>query len=445
MKEKGVLLPIFSLPSKYGIGDFGYEAFEFIDILSENKIQYWEILPINACRKLPYSSISYYALNEDYISLDKLKDMKLIKKLKKRRNKSNCNYDDFKKKYYKEAFKNFEETDEYKEFISFEPISQYAEYKSRILNESKEYFLFLQYILYKQWMELKNYANSKNVKIIGDMPFYPMFDSTETYYNPGCFEFDQNGDPIFEGGAPPDFYNSDGQKWGCPVYNINNIRKNNFEYLLKRFEYFSKLFDKIRLDYFIGYNAFFRIPIGKACKEGEYSEGPGYEFFDRLLNDSKIELDKIIIEDLGDIKKETIELREHYGFTRQKIFQFSFDFENGIDSDADCENMVIFPANHDCSTIYSWYRSLDNEKKKKLKQFLKENECNNKNINCGIIQYCLKCKAKITIVLMQDILGLDNKSRINVPGTVSDKNWTWKLKNFNEVRKKIKTFKREEK
>jgi len=211
MKERGILLPIFSLPSKYGIGDFGNEAYEFIDILNENGISYWEILPINACNRLPYSPLSYYALNEIYISLDKLIEDGLIEKAEKREKKDRAEYDFFKEKYYKEAFFKFEKNYEYEEFVKNKEINEYAEYISNKKNDSKEYFLFLQYILYKQWMELKKYANSKNVKIIGDMPVYPTFDSAETKYHPECFEM-KNGEFTFEAGTPPDYFNSDGQK-----------------------------------------------------------------------------------------------------------------------------------------------------------------------------------------------------------------------------------------
>ena len=216
MKEKGILLPIFSLPSKYGIGDFGKEAYEFIDILNENGMTYWEILPINACDRLPYSPISYYALEEDYISLDKLEEMGLIENPEKRETKDRAIYDDFKEKYYKQAFSKFKKDKQYKEFIKNKEINEYAKYMSIKKKENKEYYLFLQYILYKQWMELKEYANSKNIKIIGDMPVYPAFDSVETKNHPECFEM-KNGQFTFEAGTPPDYFNSDGQKWNCPV------------------------------------------------------------------------------------------------------------------------------------------------------------------------------------------------------------------------------------
>ena len=288
MKEKGVLLPIFSLPSKYGIGDFGNEAYEFIDILSENNIKYWEILPINACNRLPYSPLSYYALEEDYISIDKLIEHGLIKEAETREIKDRVVYDDFKEKYYREAFTRFRKNEEYEEFIKCPEINEYAEYVCDIKSVSKEYCLFLQYILYKQWMELKQYANSKGVKIIGDMPAYPVFDSAETKFHPECFEM-ENGEFTFEAGTPPDYFNKNGQRWGNPVYNVENIKKDNYKYLVNRYKYCLKLFDKIRVDYFRGYDSFFKIPFGKSGKEGFYSDGVSYAFFDELFNDkSKI-------------------------------------------------------------------------------------------------------------------------------------------------------------
>ena len=439
MKEKGILLPIFSLPSKYGIGDFGYEAYEFIDILHENNINYWEILPINACNRLPYSPLSYYALEEDYISLDKLKECGLIENPKTRESSNRAIYDDFKEKYYKEAFSNFKKNKEYREFIKCKEIQEYAKYISSINGENKEYYLFLQYILYKQWMELKNYANSKNIKIIGDMPVYPVFDSAETKYHPECFEM-KRGKFTFEAGTPPDYFNSDGQKWNSPVYNVENMKKNNYTYLVNRFKYHLKLFDKVRVDYFRGYDSFFKIPIGQSGKEGFYQDGVSYGFFDELFKDKNIKIEDLIVEDLGDIREETIALRKHYGFTRQKILQFSLDLYNFYDKDNEDENVLVFPGNHDCQTIYGWYKTLNDEYKERLKEFLRRNECYDINVNIGIMQYISKCKAKIAIITVQDILGLDDSSRINLPGVNLEKNWSWKLVDFNNFREQIKYF-----
>ena len=441
MKEKGILLPIFSLPSKYGIGDFGNEAYEFIDILSENGMKYWEVLPTNACRRLPYSPMSYYALNEDYISLDKLIEYGLIKNAETREQTDRAIYDDFKEKYYIEAFINFRKTKEYKEFISNKEIVKYSEFMhKKNKKNNKEYYGFLQFMLYKQWMELKSYANSKGIEIIGDMPFYPSFDSVDTMYHSDCFEM-KHGKFTYEAGTPPDYFNEDGQKWGSPVFNVEGMKKDNYKYLVGIFKYYLKIFDKVRVDYFRGYDSFFKIPMGKSGKEGSYVDSVSYGFFDELFRDGSIKPERLIIEDLGDIRKETIELREHYGFTRQKILQFSIDLDNCYDRDNEEENVLVFPGNHDCSTIYGWYKSLDDEHKEKLKEFLRKNECYDINVNIGIMQYCMKCKAKMVVITAQDILGLDDSARMNLPGTTSKDNWSWKLINFDDFRERIKDFK----
>ncbi len=439
MKEKGILLPIFSLPSKYGIGDFGKEAYEFINILSENNMKYWQILPINACENLPYSPQSYYALNESYISLDMLKEENLIENPEVREDTDRVKYDNFKEKYYYEAFRNFTKNEEYEKFIENKEIEEYAEFISDLKGEEKDYHLFLQYIASKQWLNLKQYANSKNVEIIGDMPIYPTFESSETKYHPECFEM-ENGKFTFESGTPPDYFNSDGQKWNSPVYNIENIKNNNYEYLVKRFKYYLKLFDKVRIDYFRGYDSFFKIPIGKTGKEGFYVDGVSYGFFDELFKNKNIKVDSLIIEDLGDIREETIKLRNHYGFTRQKILQFTIDLNNLYDRDNESENVLVYPGNHDNYTIYGWYKTLNDEYKERLKEFLRRNECYDINVNIGMMQYCSKCKAKMAIISVQDILGLDDSARINFPGTISENNWSWKLTSFDDFKERIKDF-----
>ena len=439
MKEKGILLPIFSLPSKYGIGDFGNEAYEFIDILSENGIKYWEVLPINACRRLPYSPTSFYALNEDYISLDKLIEDGLIKSAETREQTDRAVYDNFKEKYYIEAFIKFRKTKEYKDFISNKEIVKYSEFMHKKGKINKEYYGFLQFMLYKQWMKLKSYANSKGIEIIGDMPFYPDFDSVDTMYHSDCFEM-KHGKFTFEAGTPPDYFNEDGQKWGSPVYSVEGLKKDNYKYLVGIFKYYLKLFDKVRVDYFRGYDSFFKIPVGKSGKEGTYVDSVSYGFFDELFKDGSVKPESLIIEDLGDIRKETVELREHYGFTRQKILQFSIDLDNYYDRDNEEENVLVFPGNHDCPTVYGWYKILDDEHKEKLKEFLRRNECYDINVNIGIMQYCMKCKAKMAVITVQDILGLDDSSRMNVPGTNSKNNWSWKLIDFEDFKERIKDF-----
>lgn len=440
MKEKGIILPIFSLPSKFGIGDFGNEAYEFIDILSSNSIKYWEILPINACNKLPYSPISYYALNEDYISLEKLKEIGLINYPRERQNNNRAQYDNYKEKYYLEAYSNFIKDDGYNEFIKCKEINEYAEYMCNLTGFGKDYYLFLQYILYTQWIAIKNYANSKNVEIIGDMPIYPAFDSVETTYYLKYFQT-QDDKFKFEAGTPPDFYSKTGQKWNTPVYNIDEIKKDGYLYFTKRYEYYLKLFDKVRIDHFRGYDSFYKIPIGQLGTKGHYEDGLGYGFFNELFKNKNIKPENFIVEDLGDIRKETVELRDYYGFTGQKMLQTSIDLDNMEDNYNIIDNIMVLPSNHDSKTISTWFNEMSDERKNRLKEFLERNDCLDNDINISLIKYCFKSKSKIVMVTVQDIIGLDDSARINVPGTDSSVNWTWKLKDFTEFKNKIQMFK----
>ena len=440
MKEKGVILPIFSLPSKYGIGDFGNEAFEFIDILSKNNVQYWEILPINACNKLPYSPISYYALNEQYISLDKLKEKGLIENPKERERSNIVQYDNYKEKYYIEAFSNFEINDDFDNFSKIEEINQYAEYMSNVNGKNKNYYIFLQYILYKQWLDIKEYANSRNIKVIGDMPIYPAFNSVETAYN---LKYFQTNEGIFEyeAGTPPDLYSKTGQKWNTPIYNVQKIRDENYDYLIKRYNLYLELFNLVRIDHFRGYDSFYKIPINESGDKGHYEEGLGYGFFNKLFQDSNIKPENFIVEDLGDIREETIKLRDYYGFMGQKILQTSIELDNLKDNYTSIDNIMVLPGNHDTHTICSWYKNLSNDNKNKLQEFIRINDCIDTEINWSLIKYCFKSNSKIVMVTVQDIMGLDDNARINIPGTESVTNWSWKLQDFIKFKDKIQKYK----
>ena len=161
---------------------------------------------------------------------------------------------------------------------------------------------------------------------------------------------------------------------------------------------------------------------------------------DELFKDKTVNPEKLIVEDLGEIREETIALRKKYGFTRQKILQFSIDLDNLYDRDNEEENVLVFPGNHDCNTIYGWYKTLSDDHKWKLKEFLKKNECYEINVNIGIMQYLSRCKAKMPIIMVLDILGLDENSRINIPGIESDKNWSWKLIDFKDLEERIKDY-----
>lgn len=440
-EERNFTSNIF-LPSKYGIGDFGYEAYKFIDILSDNKIDYWEILPINSCNNSPYSPISFYALNENFISLDILKDMNLIKSdidiygFSDRIDYANISKD----KYYIEAYENFVKDEAFNKFKSRKEFVEYAKFRSSKSNYTEEYYLFLQYMLYLQWNKLKDYAHSKNVYIIGDLPIYPDYDSAEIMYNSSYYQLNSNNELDYVSGAPGDYFNQDGQKWGHPLYNFSNIKKDNYKYLIDRYLYFNKLFDITRIDHFKAYESYFKIPFYGTAKDGFYEKGPSYEFFDELFKVTT--KDKFIIEDLGDITDETIKLKNKYNFKGMKILQYTLDLDNMIDNYSFVNN-VVYTGNHDNNTIVGWYNNLTVLNKSKLKTFLVNNGIDiNIEINKAIIKYLLNTSSKndIVIIPVQDILGLDENNRINLPGVINNKNWSWKMKNFDDFRKCISIF-----
>jgi 4-alpha-glucanotransferase len=249
-----------------------------------------------------------------------------------------------------------------------------------------------------------------------------------------------NGKYIYEAGAPPDYYNRAGQKWGNPVYDVLNIKKDNYNYLIKRYKYFLEMFDIVRLDYFKGFDSFYKIPIGEPPENGMYCDGLSYSFFDTLFREPGIHVRDFIIEDLGDIREETVALRKRYEFTRQKVLQFTLDLNNLYDKDNVSDNAMVLTGTHDCKTIKTWYNDLSDEHKANLKEFLKQNECEHEDICIGIMQYAMICKGRIAVLPIQDILGYDDSTRINFPGTISNRNWSWKLVNFDHFKERIKKF-----
>jgi 4-alpha-glucanotransferase len=304
-------------------------------------------------------------------------------------------------------------------------------------NESVDYYLFLQYILDKQWKELKEYANLKNVKIIGDLPIYPDYNSCELEYYSKYYDL-EDGKMKYVSGASPDYFNSEGQKWGHPLYNFNEMKKDNYKYLIDRYMEFLKRYDIVRIDHFRAFDTYYKIPIELSAKYGFYVEGPRESFFDELFKYTTS--DRFIVEDLGDITKETEALRDKYHFTKMKILQYTLNLKNIKDEYDDSENMVVYTGNHDNNTIIGWYNNLSDSEKENLKTFLKNNNCYDEKINVALIKYCLKSSGKIVIIPVQDILGLDENSRINLPGHEFDDNWSWKLLNFEELKNSINVF-----
>jgi 4-alpha-glucanotransferase len=489
-RNNGILLHITSLPSKYGVGDFGDEAFAFIDFLKRSKVGFWQLLPLGPTGygNSPYSSRSTFAGNEYLLSIDSLiddgylntEDTKVFTNI-------NEGYIDFnivenlKKPLLFKAANNFikmqKETDEFEKFISENAffLDDYAifmalvdhyydarwysiwdqaiakreekalekvrkDFKTEILQ-----YKVLQYLFFKQWFALKKYANKNGIQIIGDLPIFVAGDSVDSWSNIHLFKTDNNNNYTDVSGCPPDSFTSDGQRWGNPVYNWEVHKKNNYKWWIARIKQQLKLYDIIRIDHFRGFEAYWEIPSSHTtAKHGKWVKGPGQELFDAIREELG-EL-PIIAEDLGFMTKEVEILRMNNKFPGMKIgiFGFSWDDNNNFNySNIDLptnyeENFIAYPGTHDNQTIRGWFNSLKIDKQK----FMLELLCTDKdNFVWAFIKEIYSSKANIVITQMQDLLEKDDKSRMNIPSTCGPFNWSWQLKsneNLTNVENKLK-------
>ncbi|APC97523.1 4-alpha-glucanotransferase [Francisella frigiditurris] len=480
MRKAGVLLAISSLPSDFGIGDLGKRAYEFVDILKEMKVKIWQVLPLTPLGfgNSPYQSSSSFAGDDIYIGIDQLIKDELLNSsdiekfntdldkveydlVREHKNalyqKAFSNFKKLKKDKFEQDYQNFIEdnswTLDYAIFKTFRKVnnnqiwSDWSEpYKNWIKNknidltkyqESIDYELFLQFIFYRQWFELKAYANKNSIEIMGDLPIYLGLDSADVWENQEIFLLDENQKPTFVAGVPPDFFSKTGQLWGNPLYDWDKLKETNFDFWIKRLEGSFKLFDILRIDHFRAFDTYWKIPAAeRTAIKGEWIEAPGYAFFDTIYK--QLPKANIIAEDLGDLRKEVFELRDHYNLKGMKVFQFHFDprklynkeFSNG-------SNTIIYTGTHDNNTLLGWY----NEQSKWYKKLLKRSfKTNYKKIVRAILKYALNTEAEYVIIPVQDILELDVNARFNTPGQVGSPNWEWKLVDFNQLNLKKSYF-----
>lgn len=473
MRKAGILMPISSLPSPYGVGDFGESARKFIDLLVHGGFKIWQILPLNPLGygNSPYQPYSSNAMDEIYISLDELRTQGLLKKCKGSRKK--CSFVDYqavreeKEAYLRLSFLNFEENDEYKEFIQIRWVYPYAVYltlkkanKMRPWNEwplpqqqwikdhqfdlsayqnDIAYEMYLQFMLYQQWLSLKKYANDRGIEIMGDIPIYVGIDSEDVWSNQKYFLLDKKGKPTHIAGVPPDYFSTTGQRWGNPLYHWKALSNDQFGFWVERLRYNAVLYDLIRIDHFRAFDTYWKIPATcETAIDGKWMKAPGYALFDRIFEEIKdIE---IIAEDLGDLRKEVYKLRDHYHLKGMKIVQFTFHLDEKESYFVDRENMVIYTGTHDNATIRSWYQSQKDSTKRKIRHYFKELYPSSKDISESFIRYTLENIAEFAIIPMQDLLNLGNEGRMNVPGTIGSSNWEWRLIDYKKFESKIHLF-----
>lgn len=467
MRKNGIILPIFSLPSNYGIGTFGKEAYRFVDFLEKAQIDLWQILPVGPTSygDSPYQSFSTFAGNPYFIDLELLAEKGLLEKKEIEKYnfgkfENDIDYGEMYKNRYKVlkvAYKNINKTlrrkinlfkeknkswlydyslfmsikdykggaswQEWEKDIRFRKPKAISKY-SNLLKDEIDFYSFLQYMFYHQWTSLKKYANDKGIKIIGDIPIYVAEDSSDIWSNPNLFVLDENLIPKKVSGCPPDAFSETGQLWGNPIYNWEELKKQGYRWWIERIKSSFNIFDVIRIDHFRGFESYWSIPYeDDTAINGQWEKGPGIELFD-AINKELGEID-IIAEDLGFITQEVREMLDYCGYPGMKVLQFAFDPEGDseyLPHNYD-KNVVVYTGTHDNDTIKGWFNSLSEDEREFCKKYTGMKDADD---NWAFIKCAIASVADTSILQMQDILNLDKDARINIPSTLGN-NWRWRI------------------
>lgn len=470
VRMAGILMPVASLPSKDGVGSFGKEAYKFVDMLAGTGVGIWQILPLNSLGygNSPYQPFSSYAGDELYIDLDLLVEEGYLPKDRvayEAGENPNCiEYEKaraYKTENLKAAYAGFvEKSWDSEDFLAFRKkdwVHSYAvfvalkkqndlrcwnewpqeqqdwilnrQYDISHLQDEIQYQMFQQYMFYKQWMALKHYANKKNVLIMGDIPIYVGIDSLDVWSCREDFLLGADGKPSFVAGVPPDYFSATGQRWGNPIYNWDKLQEKNFVFWMNRLRYSSELYDIIRIDHFRAFDTYWKIPAScETAIDGEWVEAPGYALFDEIYR--QMPDIRIVAEDLGDLRAEVLELRDHYNLLGMNIVEFSL-----LSPDAVKEHQLIYTGTHDNQTVKGWYDSLDSKTKKQVRAKLSEYGRPRERVHKKMVRFVYESPACTAIIPLSDILGLGDEARLNTPGTVGSPNWEWKLENWNAFKK----------
>lgn len=469
-RGSGILLHISSLPSNYGIGTFGEEAYRFADFLKESGQSYWQILPLGQTSfgDSPYQSFSINAGNPYFIDLDLLAKDGLLKKedyisLNWGDNSTQVDYGLLYNTRYevlKKAFENFNLNDiNYKEFLKKERdwLDDYAifmtmkrrnsnsswdtwdiEFKTRdkktLANFIKEnsadidFWRFIQYKFYEQWNNLKDYVNNLGIDIIGDVPIYVAYDSVDVWKNPEFFQLDENLEMVSVAGCPPDGFSADGQLWGNPLYNWEYMEKTKYKWWINRLESAISLYNIVRMDHFRGFESYYSIPAkDKTAVNGHWEKGPGMKLFNAVKKNLG-DLD-IIAEDLGFVTDEVAELLKDSGFPGMKLLEFAFDSREGGDylPHNYTQNSVGYIGTHDNDTAVGWLVNSKTEDIEYMRMYLDIYTFDDKATAWKMIDRIMSSVCNTVIIQMQDYLGLGSESRMNTPSALGS-NWSWRMK-----------------
>lgn len=464
----GILMPISSLPSPYGIGTMGKEAYRFADFLAAAGQKYWQVLPVGPTSygDSPYQSFSAFAGNPYFIDLDTLIDeglltkadvscedwgdneekadyakiyearFKVLKKAYARQDKGSAAFLSFKEEnrealedycFYMALKIKFDNKPwlEWDEPIRMREQEAVNSYKKALADEI-DFWWFTQYKFYEQWNKLRNYVNNMGVQIIGDIPIYVAMDSADTWAFPEQFRLDERKRPTAVAGVPPDYFSATGQLWGNPLYNWDFMREDGFKWWKKRMTFSAKLYDIIRIDHFIGIVRYYSIPTGsETAMNGQYFEGPGIHLIEAIneaIGDSRI-----IAEDLGVALKPVQQLLKKVGYPGMKVLVFGFDSDakNVFLPHHYEANYVCYGGTHDNDTLVGYFAKQKPKQLRFIKDYL------NVKRTCDMPKAAIKLGyasvADTVIFQMQDYLELGNEARINYPSTVGG-NWEWRAK-----------------
>lgn len=465
-RSSGVLIHITSLPNRYTLGTFSREAYQLVDWLSCGGFKVWQVLPITDCGygMSPYSARSTFAINPSLIDISQYLDEDTLnglgfnkygdisseeEKIEKaldiiydrhrndtdisefeRANKSwLCDYALYKvikRKYggvswidFPPSLKNRDKT----------AIVKFQEENSREIDKIK----FIQYIADMQWKNLKNYANEKGIEILGDVPFYVEMDSSDVWSRPVDWKLD-NSSKGQVAGVPPDYFNQEGQLWGNPIYNYENMAKSDYVFFVNRFRRQGELFDIVRVDHFIAFARYWSIPkTSITATKGKWIKGYGNQILEKIFKKTNV---CIVAEDLGIVTKEVTDLRNKFDIAGLKVMQFAFDSEgDNIYQPHNYEkNCVAYIGTHDNDTFMGLLNHSDWDKINRFKKYLRiPLEWGNDAVVDNTIITLYRSSADMIVLTMQDILKLDSNARMNIPGVVGGRNWLWQLDGIPDI------------
>ncbi|MCC7565486.1 MAG: 4-alpha-glucanotransferase [Methanomicrobiaceae archaeon] len=472
VRRSGVLLPVSSLPSPFGIGDLGPSACRFIDLLADAGQSFWQILPLNPIRaggsNSPYDSISAFAANPLLISPEVMVEDDLLagREIDPVPSFPGERVDygaviEHKEHLFRKAFSRFREREERREYERFcsehpwlEDFALFASLKERFggrmwsewpdglrerhpealeaaraeESEGMEYRMFLQYLFFTQWSRIRQYAAERGVRIIGDMAIYVAYDSADVWAHPEIFNLDDERQPITVAGVPPDIFSDIGQLWGNPVYRWEELAGRGYRWWVRRFERVFELYDMVRIDHFRGFIGYWEIPADETdAVIGEWKRGPGAEFF-RFLQ-RKFLTFPVIAEDLGVITADVREVVREFNFPGIRVLLFAFVErvpDNPHMPHNHVQNCVLYTGTHDNNTVLGWFeQDATPEERERVFSYMGR-EIAPGEISGEFVRLALMSVADTVIIPIQDYLGLGAEARVNRPGT-HEGNWEWRI------------------